>query len=99
MCKINHKKISDTKVGQIAIYIYLVFRVVSVSKRFSWNNNKSKSLFSHSMTKYFKVFVNVFGFTFFVAGLHLPSLLKNKQFLMCIFRIPILRTPFSLKNM
>ena len=39
------------------------------------------------------------GFIFSnVAGLHLQSLLRNKHLLMYIFITPILRTPFSLKN-
>ena len=35
----------------------------------------------------------------YVAGFCLQSLLRNKHFLMYIFKTPILRTPFSLKNM
>ena len=39
--------------------LYLTLRGVSVSKRFSRKNNESKSLFSHFMTKSFKVPQNV----------------------------------------
>ena len=44
--------------------------------------------------------VNVSGFIFSnVAGLHFQSLLRIKHLLRYIFKTPILRTPFSLKNL
>ena len=44
--------------------------------------------------------LNVLGLIFSkVEDLHLLSLLKNKHFLGYIFKTPILRTHFSLKNM
>ena len=76
-------------------YIYLEARAV-ISHREDFRIIDTPKSFRIS-----KTILSQYKITFIfsnVAGLCLQSVLRSKQFLKCIFKTPILRTSFSLKN-